>query len=379
MPPRRVPQALSCVVCLLLPAFTPSSSPAQELGLEQIWEIGAIDGPPETIWSRITDATIVDGRVFVADVELQNVRAFTVEGEYLGELGREGRGPGEFARPFTVAVTDDTLRVYDRPQDRWTVFDAHGQHVRTVRLEVPTEHNFFERIWKARHGWSLGQTGVIGRRWPHQSITDRYLIAWRSGEAPDTLASFHANPLWVDLAIFDSLRVSTTTDLGADGDAWLMGDSLLIVVDGTVSNVSLYGVTPDGFRKLRERPLPGTRRPFTERDRERVSEWYFGTVNPDARETGDIEAVVVHSEWWSAWTKVRGDDAENVWLRRGGPWHLDSDAGERWVRWSLEDDSLREIHLPPGVEALRFREGYMVGVRTGEFGVEYLQLYRIIG
>jgi hypothetical protein len=45
----------------------------------------------------------------------------------------------------------------------------------------------------------------------------------------------------------------------------------------------------------------------------------------------------------------------------------------------LEDDRLEEFELPPGVESLQFREGHMVGMRRGEFGVQYLVLYRIMG
>lgn len=356
----------------------PNQSLCQEFRVERTWEIGAVDGPPETIWSRIVDATILNGRVFAADIMLPTVRSYTPDGQYVGTLGEAGQGPGEFARPLSLTVVDDNLWVYDRTQDRWVIFDSSGEHLRTVRPEVPTRPNFFQRIWNARHGWSLGITGVISRRWPSQSITDHFVIAWKDSTTSDTLASIPANPFLVQLSIFDSLRVEPRVAANPAGGAWLLGDSLLVVVDGMESEATLYRVMPEGLERARDRTLPGRPHALTEQDRNAAEAWYYWRFNID-RDESRITEVVVPFESWSAWTLVRGDDAGGVWLRRGGPQRMDQRVGEHWVRWSLEEDSFRELQLPAQVEALAFRHGYVVALRRGAFGVEYLQLYRIMG
>lgn len=379
---RRVWSVLLSGCVLVVAAATPSKArplAAQSLSVERLWEVGGVDGPPEAIWMRIRDATLVGDRVYAVDIALPAVRGFTVDGSYVGEVGREGQGPSEFARPVSIAVVRDSLWIYDLAQDRYTIFDALGNHGRTPRMS-PLGGRHLTRVWAARHGWHVGMTGVIGRSTPGRSIPVHRTLVWNE-ERVDTLATFDGKAYWrrFDNLNIDSLRLSTVLSLGPEGGPWVLGDSLLVQVDGARSLARIFRITPGGPELERTRSLPGRPRPLTPAEREGAIAWYFWFYGLDPDGTDHHIVEVVPPDSFPAWSKVLGDGDGAIWLRRGGSELIDPDRGERWMRWSLEDGSLDWVELPPGVEALRFREGYMLGKRRGDFEVEWLVLYRVHG
>lgn len=353
----------------------PLSVSSQDLQVEKVWEIGAVDGPPETIWERIQDAAILNGAVYAADIAMAEVREYSLKGEYLGRIGGKGQGPGEFVGPVSIQSSQDTLWIYDGLLKRWVIVNSSGEHVRTQLPEVPPRSNFFQRIWRGRHGWWVGETALIGRRRPSECDSTHFTIVWKAFHQTDTVSSVPGNPYWIDSASEDSLVMHTTENLGPSGGTWVIGDSLLVLVDGIQSEVSLYLLASGGLEKIRERPLPGARKALTAADREAAAEAYFRKYDLDPGHTSIRRFVL--PDYWSAWTRVRGDDEGGLWLRRGGPELVDPSLGEHWVRWDLADDSFRELQIPPGVEILQFGERHAVGLRRDDWGVEYLLLYEI--
>lgn len=355
----------------------PTQVSAQQLRVEMVWEIGEINGPPQIIWERISDAVIFNDRVIASDLAMAEVRAYSLSGGFIGLLGGPGPGPEEFGAPHTMLIVRDTLFVYDGGYDRWVLFDRDGNHVRTARPEIPQKVSFYQRIWIGRHGFRVGETHLVGRRLPSECDSTHLTIAWRPFGQTDTLASIPGNPYWIDSASLNSLVMHTVENLGPSGGTWVMGDSLLVLVDGVGSEGSLFLLTEDGLEEVRQRSLPGTRQRLTEADREAAANAYFRKYDVDPAHTSIRRFVL--PEYWSAWTRVRGDEKGGVWLRRGGPELVDPSRGEQWVRWDLADDEFRELDMPPGVEILQFGEGHAVGLRRDEWGVEYLVLYRISG
>lgn len=354
----------------------PTSLRGQGLYLERMWELGTVDGPPETIWSRIADATIMAGGVYAVDVAIPAARAFEITGEFRGELGGVGQGPGEFARPLSVFARGDTLAVYDVALRRTALFDVEGEHLKTLRTAAGSEPHGLERVWTAEHGWNVGRSLIIGRSRPESSVTDLYTVAWRPSERLDTLLTVASNAVWVRDGPNDpTLRVLTVYNLGPEGGSWLLGDSLLATLNARESLLRFWHFTPMGPEVIAERSLGGERRRLTAADRRAASDWLdwkYG-ISPE-----DTDLEYVFPEWWSPWTAVLGDSRGHIWIRRGGPRHVDQEAGEQWLRLSLDEQSAVELETPVGVEVLRIRDGYVVGKRTGAHGVEHLVLYRLV-
>jgi hypothetical protein len=99
----------------------PAVAPPDTVTAEQAWTIGTPEDPPEEILGDVTGVTVGPrGEVYVADRLGSTVRVFDASGSFLGTVGSEGRGPGEFTWPNDLT------------------FDRHGRlHVRDVyRLTV---------------------------------------------------------------------------------------------------------------------------------------------------------------------------------------------------------------------------------------------------
>lgn len=87
--------------------------------------IGELEGPEEYLFGRIGSLAVdEDHNVYVFDTQAFEVRVFDATGTYLETLGREGEGPGEFARPEAIAMLPDgRLLVRDPGNMRVQVFD----------------------------------------------------------------------------------------------------------------------------------------------------------------------------------------------------------------------------------------------------------------
>ena len=87
----------------------------------------AIYGDTEDVFiGNIRDIAVDDlGRVFIADPTIMVVHAFEPDGQYIGQLGREGRGPGEFSNIRSLNVHRDRLYAYDPSQYRMHIFTVH--------------------------------------------------------------------------------------------------------------------------------------------------------------------------------------------------------------------------------------------------------------
>ena len=91
-------------------------------------------GSPDE-FGRIYDVALGPGEaVFVADDMSSEVRVFGVDGTHRRTFGREGEGPGEFARLYSVAWLGDRLLALDAAQGRISEFSAEGEYLGQRRI-----------------------------------------------------------------------------------------------------------------------------------------------------------------------------------------------------------------------------------------------------
>ena len=88
-----------------------------------------------------------DGNVYVLDQGARNIRVFDPTGAPLRTIGREGAGPGEFATPYSLAWTGDTLAVLDPGNGRLELVTREGRHAATWRGSRITGRQV--RLWQA--------------------------------------------------------------------------------------------------------------------------------------------------------------------------------------------------------------------------------------
>ncbi len=95
------------VLAILTFAATAVAQPGdlQIIALHELWEVGA-DDDDEVLFGVISSIDVdAEGNVYVLDSQLTEVTMFSADGEYIGLIGREGEGPGEFRRIGDVFVS----------------------------------------------------------------------------------------------------------------------------------------------------------------------------------------------------------------------------------------------------------------------------------
>ena len=101
--------------------------------------IGSMEGTDAYVLGNPVALAVADGRVFVLDAQVPVVRSYDAgTSEYLGDLGREGGGPGEYGSPDGLAVL---------PDGRVLVRDP-----RTVRISVYRPDGTFLEAWPHPNG-----------------------------------------------------------------------------------------------------------------------------------------------------------------------------------------------------------------------------------
>lgn len=80
--------------------------------LQEQWRIGGLDDEENLLGLVRAAARDEEGNVYLLDTQLVTVLVYDADGRFVGELGREGDGPGEFRRPRDlVLLADGTVGV----------------------------------------------------------------------------------------------------------------------------------------------------------------------------------------------------------------------------------------------------------------------------
>lgn len=90
--------------------------------------IGRLDGPDEYVLGNPSAIAVAsDGTILVLDGQVPVIRAYDPDGRHLRDVGRQGRGPGEYDGPDGLAVLPDgRILVRDPANSRISVFDLEG-------------------------------------------------------------------------------------------------------------------------------------------------------------------------------------------------------------------------------------------------------------
>jgi hypothetical protein len=150
---RRSPAWLALLIALFAPlpscaqgdCVVRAQGPGARLVLTEVLRLGSAFG--DDAFGRVMDVELgPTGRIYVADDLNYRVSVFDRSGRLQGHTGRRGRGPGEFERPWYLAVDrHDTLFVWDAALARISVF---GPNLR------------FRRSFDAPGAWTVGGFSV---------------------------------------------------------------------------------------------------------------------------------------------------------------------------------------------------------------------------
>lgn len=77
-----------------------------------------------------------NGYVYVCDYRANNIKIFDSDGTFIKTIGREGQGPGEFNRPYAIAVTDERLIIWDMGNRRLDALTKDGEFIKSVPISM---------------------------------------------------------------------------------------------------------------------------------------------------------------------------------------------------------------------------------------------------
>ncbi|MCG2588219.1 6-bladed beta-propeller [Rhodohalobacter sulfatireducens] len=110
-------------------------------------------GETEAVFlGSIVRSTAVDenGRVYIADFMTKTIHVYNTDGSYLGSLGREGRGPGEFQMIWVIRISGNYLHALDYQLQKISVFDLNNlEHERDINISIDQESDN-KPLWKNR-------------------------------------------------------------------------------------------------------------------------------------------------------------------------------------------------------------------------------------
>jgi hypothetical protein len=131
------------LLALMLLFTVPGSSIAQDGAIRvtrTVWSVGVEEGPAEQVFGELVDAAMgPDGTVYLFDRGAQLIRVFDRSGRHVRNIGRRGRGPGEFLAPLELIHDgDSTLYALDAVNGLTEFRTARGktEHVRTIVLPI---------------------------------------------------------------------------------------------------------------------------------------------------------------------------------------------------------------------------------------------------
>lgn len=367
------------VIAVNRPAANRSENPRWLVGPEEALSIGALDGPPEYLFSAVVGAVqMPDGRIAVADAGNSSVRFFSPHGRFLGSSGRSGRGPGEFADiAYMGRLSVDTLVLWDGILQRMTVLDGDGRYVRQVVLQDedlwtgPAMYNVagvdesgtILAFSSAGRGMVEGESGTLVK----DSL--RFVVFDREGASGRLLGTWPARPR-VTLrtasgVTFPYLPLTAPPQATA-------GSGALIVAAGSIPEFRRYE-SSGGLRGV-VRWEVGRRSGASEAGR--LQDFLLSSDRSPAQRSASQQllAVAPLPDSLPVAGAVVIDRAGNVWVERyRAPW--ETDAIGTWDVFGDRGEWLGAAQVPPRVRIHEIGGDYVLVTWRDSMNVQFIRLY----
>lgn len=99
----------------------------------------------ELLIGRIGDITAdLSGRVYISDSSKLIIHVFEPDETYVGQLGRDGRGPGEFSSLKSLQIQNERLYAFDFLQNRVNIFNLNTLLLEETLLLAKNRGDFQE-------------------------------------------------------------------------------------------------------------------------------------------------------------------------------------------------------------------------------------------
>ncbi|MCP4550187.1 MAG: 6-bladed beta-propeller [bacterium] len=135
---------------------------AKSVELKELWRIGGDTDDEDEFFGFIQALTSdADGNIYLLDGQLNEVKAFSADGEFIMTFGREGEGPGEFIRPGGLFISPGNRVVVQQiVPARLVQFDMEGNPLDDLPLPKSPDGGFKVYAGGRRAGDHMLMIGV---------------------------------------------------------------------------------------------------------------------------------------------------------------------------------------------------------------------------
>lgn len=350
-------------------AATLATLPEWKIDATPVVSIGEVAGDSSYIFAGIAAVRLLpDGQILVADRSSGTLRLYDGAGHFEHEMGRPGKGPGEFVYLSNAFLAPpDTILAYDAGSYRLTKFLMDGGLANTVTFHAP---DGMPEIYLGTFGDGL------------------YALAWIS-QGPRDLAGISADVMRVGRFRADGTMVGVVaTDLGMrrlgsprrvapvpfspSFSAVMLGDTIFHT-DGLAGRVEATGETGDSIRTFHV-----TGKVWTLQGAVQRLETVLDSANlrrlDQLQGTAGLDTIPTISDM------LRGE-GDRLWLKTYDPatdnFLVRVRTGGEWVVVETSGTPVARVAVPANVRLMEIRGNRVAGIATDTLGVERVQVFAL--
>jgi len=337
--------------------------------IDEELRIGSIEGTGPDLFGQISALEVDEyGRIYVFEGQAQELRVFDSSGSFVRTIGREGGGPGEFKQGIGMAwAPDGNLWVIDPGNVRISVFDTSGEYLTMNRIQG----GYVMMPWRGRF--------------------DRAGRFYHYGLDLDAEAGSRFVMVQFDSALnsLDTLRIPPAPDthyfeLQSEGGFMRAGVPFSAGISWTLSRAAHLWFANTGEYRIFKRTMEGDTALIVSREFE-----------PIPVTAAEIDTAIISLDWFTrqggkidrskfpsvkpALATMYVDDENQLWVVPVA--QTTADRGRRLDVFESAGRYLGRINLPFRLSSgplPLFRQGFLYGVTSDEFGVPYVIRARIV-
>lgn len=323
-----------------------------------------IEEDEELIFGRIGSLTAdSDGDLYVGDNQMIHIKHFNSRGQFVGTIGREGRGPGEFSRITNMFVARDTLHAYDFDNARLGVFvkNASGRLEIDHYLDIEmTEDRIPRGVLKSKDYYVVES---FSRATEDKPSTGQIALLRRDGSILD--------PDFMEIPVPEQIMISS--------------GNMFFSMRKPFSPSSHYRLTPDDYfyygwndnLSIDRIDMTGSvvntiqfdvdLRPVTRQDINEFTERYPEQFRSSVRQ--------YIPDTKPAFTNFLVDEQHRLWVNLADIEHKDAD---KWIVLNQDSDLVASFDLKPNIYFYMVRDGLMYGIERTEEELQRIVLYKVV-
>ncbi len=233
-----------------------------------------------------------DGNIYILDLKDALIKKYDSDGVFIADIGRKGKGPGEFDYPDNMEIDSlNQILVADPYQRRFEFLSRDGNYIKTIRVGP----------YITSLACGTDRSILVGYSWRESDGSQEYRIGRLDSETGDIKDLFVQKQYWPARMMNDQLRYDFPYFVRAAFDSQnriFVG----VAIDYEVNVLSADGKLAFKFRKVHDRiPVKGEML-------KQISDITLKGPNP-----------YVKNPFFPVFESLTIDEEDNVWIQHYKP------------------------------------------------------------